>query len=154
LIWTYPNPDFGPDYKIVALAPDNPKQEFNIVHCANNYEAQKRNPPPGGGSASIKKTNSSADRLVDIAVTLNGALANTAFDIFLTVDGKWAGQKVGSVTTDRTGQGTFSATTALNKDFPIGPHFLGVILMNSGNFVDVYETEGVHKNTGAIVQLK
>lgn len=155
-IWMYPNPDFGPDYKIIALAPENPQEKFNLVLCPENYPTGSTVLPETGGYVIFNKQHFGGDRKVEVTANLSGVTPNTTYTLYLFVDGNWPDHSLGTITTDASGNGSFCGTAYLPQGFPMGPHYLALDVLNlsaGSPYNDVYETPGLHSNKGAIAQI-
>lgn len=113
--------------------------KVELVPCPINYP-DPENLPPGGGFV-IFNDSAGAGHNLELTVSLKGVEPDTAYDIYLFVDGGWyAGEKAGTVTTNKRGNANFHMNALIEE----GEHTLAIDVTKEGSGSDVYETPGIH----------
>lgn len=124
-------------------------QKVDLVTCPINYP-DPANQPPGGGFVVFNNPSNPSQNLV-VTVALKGVEPNTAYDIYLFVDGSWYGTgPVDTVTTNKKGNANFH----MNGVLPTGQHTLAIDVVYQGSGKDIYETPGIHANLGTVMTFK
>jgi hypothetical protein len=112
-------------------------QKVTLVPCPFNYGSGETPPP---GSVFVIFNNSAGAKNLQITVSLKRALPNTEYDIYLGVDNWGTPGKIGTVKTNRQGNGNFHLNTKVAR----GTRVLNVDITLAGSDADIYELPGIH----------
>lgn len=98
--------------------------------------------PTGPAVGAVIFNNSAGPNNLEVTVQLRSVTPDTAYDVYLFLDGNASGTGVvlGTVTTNGAGNATFHANTAV----PVGSHRVAIDVTLHGSGNDLFVTPGLY----------